>query len=186
MTPVGHLKKAFSKNFPNFKIQASSSPAMIRTTIAFVLLFGLQALQAQSLVTVKGKITHPADEYVYIRYYADLLTFDEVTADSARLDDEGRFEMTFACPPHGEATFYHGDEITEMYLVPGDDLYLTLDTKAFDESLTYSGPGAQRHNYLAARMLVGLSRPGTRHVRQGRGNLHHLCRFIAASPLPVT
>ncbi len=127
---------------------------MIRTTFFVALLSSLSALQAQSTVSVKGQITHPAGEYVYIRYYADLLTFDEVTVDSARLDDQGGFEMTFSCPKDGAATFYHGDEITDLYLMPGDDLYLTLDTEAFDESLTYTGQGAQRHNYIAARMLA--------------------------------
>ena len=130
-------------------------PSLMKSCITLGLIMAITALTtAQSTVSISGKITHPTDQYVYIRYYADLLTFDEITADSARLDDDGSFAMTFPCPPNGEATFYHGDEITEMYLVPGDDLYLTLDAEAFDESLTYSGQGAQRHNYLAARMLA--------------------------------
>lgn len=127
----------------------------MRSPITLCLLIALTGwVTAQTTVTVSGRITNPTDDYVYIRYYADLLTFDEITADSARLDDQGGFTMTFPCPEGGAATFYHGDEITDMYLMPGDDLYLTLDTEAFDESLTYTGLGAQRHNYIAARMMA--------------------------------
>jgi peroxiredoxin len=50
-------------------------------------------------------------------------------------------------------TFYHGDEITEMFIAPGDSIRLTLDTKQFDETVAYQGKGADVNNYLAKKAL---------------------------------
>ncbi len=50
-----------------------------------------------------------------------------------------------------------GTEFTKCYLVPGDSLHLTLDTRQFDETVRYSGKGACENNYLAQKFLYNES-----------------------------
>lgn len=109
---------------------------------------------AQSTATVHGTITHPKGDMVYLKYYKDYLTYDEVVADSTKLDKKGNFHMRFTWENPYPATFYHGDEITEMYVSPGDDLRLTLDTKEFDETVKYEGKGEEINTYMAQKALL--------------------------------
>ena len=115
--------------------------------------FGTQHARSQNTVTLYGTITHPKGKMVYVKHYSDFLSFNEVVADSAMLDRKGSFSMTFQWDQPYPATFYHGDEITEMYLTPGDQLRLTLDTKQFDETVVYEGKGAIINNYLAQKVF---------------------------------
>lgn len=45
--------------------------------------------------------------------------------------------------------FSYAGQSTRLYLLPGDQLRLTLDFKAFDKSPVYSGRGADVNNYVA-------------------------------------
>jgi len=119
-----------------------------------VFIFTLYTAYAQPTATVNGTITHPKGDYVYIKYYSDYLTYDEIVADSAKLDKKGNFHMHFTWDKPYPATFYHGDELTSMYVSPGDDLRLTLDTKEFDETVKYEGKGAVINTYLAQKTLL--------------------------------
>jgi len=96
----------------------------------------------QNTVTVGGTISHPKDDKVYIKYYKDYISYAEGIADSATLDKKGNFNMNFTWDHASPVTFYHGDEITEMFVSPGDSLHLSLDTKQFDETVKYEGRGA--------------------------------------------
>jgi hypothetical protein len=114
----------------------------MKLNIIYLLAFlVVQVSNAQNTVTLFGTITHPKGKKVYVRYYSDYLTYEELTADSATLDRKGNFSMNFSWDKPYPATFYHGDEITEMFLSPNDHLKLTLDTKQFDETVVYEGIG---------------------------------------------
>ncbi|HSF88774.1 MAG TPA: TlpA disulfide reductase family protein [Saprospiraceae bacterium] len=119
-----------------------------------ILLFTFCMAGAQKTARVHGTITHPEGDMVYLKYYKDYLTYDEIVVDSAKLDKKGNYRMQFTWAAPYPATFYHGDEITEMYISPGDDLRLTLDTKAFDETVKYEGKGAEINTYLAQKALL--------------------------------
>jgi peroxiredoxin len=45
--------------------------------------------------------------------------------------------------------FTYAQQSTRLYLLPGDQLRLTLDFKDFDHSLVYSGRGSDANNYMA-------------------------------------
>jgi thiol-disulfide isomerase/thioredoxin len=49
----------------------------------------------------------------------------------------------------GSYTFSDGNESSAIYLLPGYDLNITLNTEEFDESIKYEGVGAGNNNYLA-------------------------------------
>ncbi len=68
---------------------------------------------------------------------------------------DGTFKDTIHLTNKGTLlTFSDGNEFTSVYLKNGDDLNLKLDTKEFDESIKYSGKGAENNNYLAKKSLM--------------------------------
>ncbi|MGI4762413.1 MAG: TlpA family protein disulfide reductase [Janthinobacterium lividum] len=80
----------------------------------------------------------------------------------AALSPSGDFQFEFkdlqaTTPVH----FTYAGQSTRLYLMPGDQLRLTLDFKDFDKTLVYSGRGADVNNYLAqAQWKFEYSPPG--------------------------
>jgi thiol-disulfide isomerase/thioredoxin len=93
-----------------------------------------------------GKIENPLDKTVTI------YNGREKVAEMP-LGEEGTFADTLKIES-GYYTLSHGRESSAIYLNPGDAIYVKLDTKEFDETITYSGKGAENSNYLAAKYLV--------------------------------
>jgi len=68
----------------------------------------------------------------------------------APLSPNGDFRFEFddlaaTAPVH----FTYARQSTRLYLMPGDQVHLVLDFKNFDQSLVYSGRGADVNNYMA-------------------------------------
>ncbi|MEM6718094.1 MAG: TlpA disulfide reductase family protein [Bacteroidota bacterium] len=93
---------------------------------------------------VSGKIENPAGKKIMI--------FNDNFKKEISLQDDGTFLDTLKLDS-GYFTFDHGRENTKMYIQPGNDVKITLDTKQFDETLKYEGAGAGNNNYLAAKFL---------------------------------
>jgi thiol-disulfide isomerase/thioredoxin len=111
-------------------------------------------------VNISGKIIHPIGNKVYIHYYKDMISYDQGVADSATLDAEGNFSMRFKWQESGYAEIFHGVEMSRLYLIPGDSLQVSLDTREFDETIHYEGRGSEVNNYMAAQTLNGgIKRP---------------------------
>lgn len=68
------------------------------------------------------------------------------------VEEDGTFADTIF-NADGYYTLSDGNESTALYLKNGYDLNLTLDTKEFDETITYTGKGAEANNYLAQKFL---------------------------------
>ncbi|RMZ51937.1 TlpA family protein disulfide reductase [Flavobacteriaceae bacterium PRS1] len=68
------------------------------------------------------------------------------------VNKEGVFADTLKITP-GYYSFSHGRESSTFYLTSGYNLNLTLDTKEFDETITYNGEGSENNNYLAFKYL---------------------------------
>ncbi|AWA29026.1 TlpA family protein disulfide reductase [Flavobacterium magnum] len=78
---------------------------------------------------------------------------DKKFSKEIAIDKDGVFRATFAAPA-GLYEMGDGKEITSLYLKPGYDLNLTMDAKQFDESIVYTGKGAQENNFLAKKTLM--------------------------------
>ena len=91
-----------------------------------------------------GAISNPITESI-------LLTDKEAKYEIA-LDDEGAFDTLITLAKEGQYNLKHGRESTPLYLVAGA-LNITLDTKSFDESVTYKGDGEDVSNFYAAKFL---------------------------------
>ena len=69
------------------------------------------------------------------------------------INDDGTFADTLRIPENGFYTMAIGRELTTMHIGFADNLKVTLDAKKFDETITYTGEGAIKNNYLAAKTL---------------------------------
>lgn len=127
---------------------------------AFFLRYALPVLglglawSAQATTIVSGHISHPTGAGVAVYYGGDLLTGEPVGVVKGKLDAKGNFRLELpGLKTPAEAHFAHGEETTVLFLTPGDNLRLELDPTRFDESLRYTGTGANANNYLAQAYL---------------------------------
>ncbi|MBK0369356.1 TlpA family protein disulfide reductase [Flavobacterium agrisoli] len=68
------------------------------------------------------------------------------------IDKKGVFEATF----EGVKGFYQFSdkkEVSNLFLKPGDNLNLNMDASAFDETIVYTGKGADENNFLVQSAL---------------------------------
>ena len=88
-----------------------------------------------------GQIINPKSDKVF-------LYKGEQVLDSAQLDSKHKFLMDIDSLALGLYTFKHGPELQYIYLEPEDSLLIRINTWDFDESLVFSGKGAERNNFL--------------------------------------
>lgn len=98
--------------------------------------------QAEDMTTYfGGQIINPKSDQVYLYKGETLL-------DSTKLNPNNKFLIEIDSLSNGLYTFMHGPEIQYLYLEPNDSLLIRLNTWDFDESLVFSGKGAERNNLL--------------------------------------
>ena len=88
-----------------------------------------------------GKITNPKSDNVI------LYSMDKAI-DTFFIDKNNKFIGALNDIEEGLFYFVHGNENQYIYLEPLDSLVLSLNTWEFDESLVFSGDGAERNNIL--------------------------------------
>ena len=92
-------------------------------------------------VLFAGEIVNPMNEYV-------VLFKDDVKLDSAKLDKTNHFSFELDSISEGLYHFNHAREYQYIYLEQGDSIQIRLNTIDFDESLVFSGSGADINNFL--------------------------------------
>ena len=97
--------------------------------------------------TLSGHLDHaPAGDSVRLEYSGHLYHQRVRTV----LSPTGDFKLTVPDLRAGmPISFSYAGQRTSLYLRPGDDVRMTLDFPNFDESLRYTGRGAEANNYLA-------------------------------------
>ncbi len=115
--------------------------------IAGALAFLASCNESKTMNTVKisGKITNPNNDFVYFQ--------NETKADTFYLNEDNEFAAEFKLNEASYYVFADGNESSKMFLTPGDDLQMSLDTKEFDETIKYEGQGAVNCNYMAEKYL---------------------------------
>ncbi len=94
---------------------------------------------------LSGEIINPVQSYI-------LLYKNEKITDSISLDRNNRFSHTFSTFEEGLYKIVHG-EFQLIHIEEGDSLLMRVNTKEFDESLTFSGYGAAKNNFLINKFL---------------------------------
>src|SRR5690554_3909352 len=90
-------------------------------------------------VFVGGKIVNPYSNQLLVYKGNKLL-------DTIVLDQDDRFSYYFEVETPGDYKLTHYNESQTIYLHPGDSILMYANTIEFDESLYFSGPGAQKNN----------------------------------------
>lgn len=121
---------------------------MNKTLAIILFLFISFSLFAKSgKITLSGTVINPSVSTIKITDFS----YKELA--SADLDDAGNFKMSFKL----EDGFYflnYGRNTAYIYLYPKDELIITFDANHFDETLIFTGQGAERNNYLAKKSVL--------------------------------
>lgn len=116
--------------------------------LLFILLLSCTNFEesASKVTWIGGEIVNPKIEYV-------ILSKDHNVLDTIPLDDNNFFHYRADSITEGLYSFKHY-EYQILYLEPGDSLMLRLNTADFDESLAFTGKGAERNSLLMEFFLI--------------------------------
>ena len=114
---------------------------------AFIVLTTAYGQNTKLVIKFAGKIEDP-------NYNSVAIVNDNGFKKIFELSAENDFSDTLTIPNKGMYTFSDGRESTVIYLAKDCDIYLTLNTKEFDESIKYTGKGSGNNNFLAQKYLI--------------------------------
>ena len=112
---------------------------------AVLLMVSCKPEAPKDYVTLSGTITNPNSDSLIVAQRQILKTI--------KVNEDGTFSDTLKLNP-GTYVLFDGAEQTMVYLKNGFDLNIKVNTDEFDETLTYTGSGAQYNNYLASVALL--------------------------------
>lgn len=101
----------------------------------------LSVAQSNNFVIFKAEIANKNTDFISIRD-------NKKVYKKIQINKDGFFKDTLNVK-EGFYQMYDGVEVTNLYLKNGYDLSLKMDAKKFDESIVYTGVGANENNYLA-------------------------------------
>jgi thiol-disulfide isomerase/thioredoxin len=104
--------------------------------------------KSNDFVTFSGKITNKNSDSIVVSN--PQLGFNRVI----KVDDAGVFKDTMKVET-GLYSIFDGKEYATAFLKNGSDLSLTLDTKQFDETVSFKGGGSDESNFIAKSNLAG-------------------------------
>jgi thiol-disulfide isomerase/thioredoxin len=113
---------------------------IITLVTAVCALGSFQTYAQKSYATLSGKLTNKNSDF--------LMIVNNTYKKKMVLKEDGTFSDTLKIET-GSYILYDGKEQKDIYLKNGSNLNITADCKKFDETIKYSGEGAQANNYLA-------------------------------------
>lgn len=118
--------------------------SLVTVTVIFAWLFlgSCDSKEKSDIIFIKGKVVNPKHGTVVFTDY-------EKINDTVQLSPTNEFTLSLKnVEKPGLYTFWHANEYQSVYLEPGDSITLFVDTKSFDESLSFSNDRAKENNYL--------------------------------------
>jgi len=131
----------------------------MKNHIQTIVLLCVSALLSQNLtaqnVKLSGKIISPNSDSVFLQYSERGESgWEVIVLASGALNEKGEFQLETTLDSAKSVMFFDGLEATSLYLLPGDDIQLSLHTAYFDETVRFYGKGAERNNAIAALAIV--------------------------------
>ncbi len=114
--------------------------------VIFTVLLGCNNSQVCNSTYFGGKIINPKSNCI-------ILFENEIPVDTFYLDKNNTFLGEIPSLHEGLFNFKHGNEQQYIYLEPKDSILIRLNTWNFDETLVFSGKGAERNNLLIDSFL---------------------------------
>jgi thiol-disulfide isomerase/thioredoxin len=115
----------------------------IKYNIFIIFLLSFSLIKSQ-VVVFSGKIVNPNSDKISIRNIG--------YKKEIKVSKDGEFRDTLNVKS-GEYTLTDFNESTTIYLEPGYNIHLSLNTAEFDESIKYEGIGEKPNNFLASYFL---------------------------------
>jgi len=103
--------------------------------------------EQNNFVSFSGKITNKNSDSIIISN--PQLKFNRVI----KVDENGAFKDTMNLKD-GFYRVFDGKESTTLYLKNGANVNMTLDTKQFDETVTFTGEGSEESSFIAKSSLL--------------------------------
>lgn len=118
----------------------------ISTLLILTLFLASCSREKNNFVTLKGQILNAPFDTIFV--YDNFDQYEKTIL----IDEYQNFKDTLHI---GAAEYYFkiGQEYTNLFLSPGDDLEITLDYLTFDETINATGKGQKINNYLFKRVL---------------------------------
>jgi len=98
-------------------------------------------------VTLSGKITHKIGTEISIKNRKNKVI------KTIKIADDGTFSDTLKVTK-GTYVFSDGSEYAKLFLLKDSNLFITLDTEKFDETLKFKGRGSNENNYTIKKLLL--------------------------------
>jgi len=115
-------------------------------------------------VFISGAIKNaPKESEVSITYFNNYIEMREIEVGKIKLDDQGKFMFSFNLNKPKMAKLTIDSQFTNMFLVPNDSLFMTVDFSKFDSSIQYKGKGAADNNYVVADHLANFEMKANRY-----------------------
>lgn len=121
---------------------------IIITTLLTAFLLSCGSSGKKKTVIVNGKIENTDADSVFI--------IKENFRKAFALTN-GEFKDTLKIDESSYYQFISGRERTQIFLSPGDSLFISTDMIQFDEDLKYGGTSAEENNFLAKKQLEELN-----------------------------
>ena len=109
--------------------------------LVFIFLTGCEKHEETTHSYLGGEIINPKDTKLTVFKSNSII-------DTIRLDSENRFLSKIQSTKSGFYGFSHGNEYQLILVEPNDSITIRVNTLDFDESLSFSGVGSKKNNYL--------------------------------------
>ena len=109
--------------------------------------YGCGNTKTEDVAYLGGEIVNPNHTHV-------ILYKNDKVIDSAVLDDRNRFLIKINAVEEGLYHFAHNPEMQYVMIEKGDSILFRLNTLDFDESLIFTGRGAEKNNFMIDMYLM--------------------------------
>src|SRR3970040_574912 len=113
-------------------------------------IFLIAVVLMSSMSSFAQKKEHMVFQAEIANRFGDVVSFFNAKnklVKTIQVNKTGIFKDTMNVEP-GRYVFSDGNEFTIVYLKNGFDLKMKMDAKMFDESIVYTGKGANENNFL--------------------------------------
>lgn len=119
--------------------------------LTLTLLFSCQQMEGSKKVKISGDIINPKGDSVFIQNYemGTLIHYAQ-----SPIDENGHFEMELIIEKPLAVSFFDKNESSQMYISPGDEIHISLNTDEFDETIKYIGTSVDENNFMASYYLM--------------------------------
>ncbi len=144
-----HIKKTNSEFYmtPIKKLKFGHIKNLLLVLSVVLLVISCKNETPKNYVTLSGKIIHKNSDELQIRNRKNQVI------KTISVTEDGTFSDTLKVEK-GNYSLSDEHESAGLYLFPNSDLYITLDTEQFDETLKFTGEGNEENNYAIKKYLL--------------------------------